>query len=784
MKIAIVAPSPVPFQVGGAEKLWWGMLTYLNSQTNHQCELIKIPIREDNFWNLIESYYKFYQLDLSSFDLVITTKYPAWMVRHSNHHLYLQHCLRGLYDTYHFTHLPTEIHSRHSKIKRLLEAMEHPKEIYLNDFFESLFEMRQDDRIEEELFRFPGPFIRKIIHFLDKKAMENITFFSAISRTVTQRKEYFPSHAHVKVVNHPSNLTTFKNHSYDYFFTPSRLDAPKRVRMIVEAYLRAKTDIPLKVAGKGPLEQELRDLSRHDQRIEFLGFISDQELIECYARAYAVIFIPYDEDYGLVTIEAMMSEKPVITFRDSGGVTEFVENGKTGYVCEPDVNRLTEIMEQVSKEGKNALIQMGKNGRKRVESIQWAELMRELIDAPKCLPSTQKQRKISVVSTYPIYPPRGGGQNRVYYLFRELAKSMKVEVISLVNASERPLRQQIAPGFLEIRIPKSKSHARKEWQIEKRVGIPVTDIAMLYLYEETRGFVDATQQSLRDSEYIICAHPYTFLLIKKVARNNIIYDSHNVEYLLKRQMLPQNEYSEQLLDKVFETEKRACLESCFTNVCSGEDGKRLQELYGLDPDKIVEVPNGVDLGGIPFTTPKERLENKRGLGIGDIPLALFIGSWHQPNIEAVYHIFKFAEELPHVKFLVLGSVGFYFREKIFPKNVGFMGVVDDEEKNYVLSLADVAINPIIAGSGTNMKMLDYLAAGVPVVSTPTGARGLEIPTHFLTLCDIDQFCDHLFKPVEEKILWEAKSFIEKNYSWRDIAERLRAKILSHGEKRE
>ena len=777
MKIAIVAPSPVPFQVGGAEKLWWGMLTHLNSQTNHQCELIKIPTQEDNFWNLIESYYKFYQLDLSHFDMVITTKYPAWMVKHPDHHLFLQHCLRGLYDTYHFTHLPTAIHSNHSKIERLLEVMQRPKGIQLNDFFKSLFELRQDDTLEEHLFRFPGPFIRKIIHFLDKKAMEDITFFSAISRTVAQRKEYFPPNTHVKVIYHPSNLTTFKNHSYDYFFTVSRLDGPKRVRMIVEAYLRAKTDISLKVAGKGPLEQELKELSHHDSRIEFLGFVSDQELIEYYAKACAVIFVPYDEDYGLITIEAMMSEKPVITFGDSGGVTEFVENGKTGFICEPDVNKLTEIMERISQEGKNALIQMGKNGRKRVESIQWAELIKELVDIPCRFPSIQKQRKISVVSTYPIYPPTGGGQNRVYYLFRELAKSMKVEVISLANERESPLRQEIAPGFLEIRIPKSKTHARKEWEIEKKVGIPVTDIAMLYLFEETREYVEAVQQSLRDSEYVVCAHPYPFPLVEKMVKNNIIYDSHNIEYLLKRQMLPQSEYSQQLLDRVFEIEKRACLESCCTTVCSPEDGKQLQELYGLNSHKIVAVPNGVDLESIQYTTLKERLENKRRLGIGGIPLALFMASWHQPNIEAVYHIFKFAEELPNVRFLVLGSVGHYFKGKAVPQNVGFMGVVDDEEKNYVLSLADVALNPMMAGSGTNMKMLDYIAAGVPVVSTPTGARGLEIPAHFLTLCDIDRFCDHLLKPVEQRILREAQSFIEKNYTWGHIAQKLRAEIL-------
>lgn len=127
MKIAIIAPSPIPFGIGGAEKLWLGMINYINTKTNHQCELIKVPIKENSFWNLIDAYNKFYSLDVSHFDMIITTKYPAWMVKHHNHHIYLQHCLRGLYDTYHFTSLPTEFVSKHQKVNQILNLLDNPK---------------------------------------------------------------------------------------------------------------------------------------------------------------------------------------------------------------------------------------------------------------------------------------------------------------------------------------------------------------------------------------------------------------------------------------------------------------------------------------------------------------------------------------------------------------------------------------------------------------------------------------------------------------------------------
>lgn len=100
MKIAIVAPSPVPFTIGGAENLLWGLLDYINQQTNYQAELIKLPSRESCFAEIVASYDEFSRLDLSYFDCVISTKYPSWMVQHDYHICYMLHRLRGLYDTY------------------------------------------------------------------------------------------------------------------------------------------------------------------------------------------------------------------------------------------------------------------------------------------------------------------------------------------------------------------------------------------------------------------------------------------------------------------------------------------------------------------------------------------------------------------------------------------------------------------------------------------------------------------------------------------------------------
>ena len=109
MRIAIVAPSPIPFVMGGAERLWLGLQHHLSAVAGHDCELIKVPIREGNLLELVRAYRSFAELDLSHYDRVISTKYPAWAVSHPRHSVYMQHKLRGLYDTYHFSGQPENI---------------------------------------------------------------------------------------------------------------------------------------------------------------------------------------------------------------------------------------------------------------------------------------------------------------------------------------------------------------------------------------------------------------------------------------------------------------------------------------------------------------------------------------------------------------------------------------------------------------------------------------------------------------------------------------------------
>src|SRR5207249_2805296 len=95
---------------------------------------------------------------------------------------------------------------------------------------------------------------------------------------------------------------------------------------------------------------ELKSLARKlrvQQRVEWLGQVSEEEKRRLYASARGVIFTPIDEDYGYVTLEGMLAAKPVITCSDSGGPLEFVQHEKTGLVVEANPESVANALDRL-----------------------------------------------------------------------------------------------------------------------------------------------------------------------------------------------------------------------------------------------------------------------------------------------------------------------------------------------------------------------------------------------------------------------------------------------------
>jgi glycosyltransferase involved in cell wall biosynthesis len=799
MKIAIVAPSPIPFTVGGAENLFWGLQDYFNLETSHQCELMKLPSAETDLSEILDSYEKFFKYNLSHFDAIITTKYPAWMVSHPNHVCYMQHTLRGLYDTYHFSKQPTEFSWDEPALAALRQHMQKIEvspdsgASGLLDFFAMVRELRSSS-LPNDTFRFPGPFSRQIVKFMDSYglALSRVKRFAAISANVRGRRDYFPSGAEVSVIHHPPRLVGYSCRNDDYLFTASRLDGAKRIGLLIEAMRYVKSEIPMLIAGTGPDEQRLRALAGDDSRIVFLGFVRDSEMLDYYASALAVPFVPYDEDYGLITIEAMKSGKPVLTVSDSGGPNEFVRHGATGYSVPPDPKQIAERIDYMCNH-RDETRQMGKNARELVRSISWRAVADGLLPqlrVSKPVASTNSRRtnrkRLVVATTVPISPPRGGGQARIFHLYRYLARSMDIDIVSLCNFGEPGYEGHIAPGLREIRIPKSQSHHVKESELSRTVDwVPITDIVMPVLYKETPEYVAALSAASRDALAVVASHPYTIDAIQECAPNKPLwYEAHNVEYTLKRDILPASAAGKSLLDQVHDCEARSWRTCEVAFACTQADLDALGTLYGPTSALTFEVPNGFSVDETPKLSRGDRSILKQRLGLGGSNIALFLGSWHGPNLAAIERILDLATKLPSVKFVVVGSAGLAYRDRALPQNVLMTGPIENEEKAVLLSVADIALNPMMSGSGSNLKMLDYAAAGLPILSTPFGARGFEFDAgaHYLPAA-LDNFLLELTVALatvsaRETIARSAKELVDSRYSWKLIAEQFSERLAN------
>ena len=118
------------------------------------------------------------------------------------------------------------------------------------------------------------------------------------------------------------------------------------------------------------------------------------------------------------------------------------------------------------------------------------------------------------------------------------------------------------------------------------------------------------------------------------------------------------------------------------------------------------------------------------LKLGDSPFVIFTGSNYAPNLEgAEFIVDTLAAEFPEVVFGIIGGVGLMMRERrsegSFPPNVRLFGFVEKPQLLDLYHAADLALNPMLHGSGTNIKMFDAMAAGLPILSTSVGARGIE-----------------------------------------------------------
>lgn len=226
--------------------------------------------------------------------------------------------------------------------------------------------------------------LRDTICSLDTLHLNQCRDIFTISRNVSRRLlecNQIPS----KPLYHPPPLrnSLYSADAEPYIFFPSRLEILKRQSLLIQAMKHVKTSVVALIAGTGGQASQLQNLIIElglEDRVRLLNHLTEDELTGYYAYCLGVFFGPYDEDYGYVTLEAMLAKKPVITCSDSGGPLEFVRNGDTGYVVEPEPKAVAEAIDNLASDKKRAR-EMGMNGYNRYHQmgITWENVIDSLL---------------------------------------------------------------------------------------------------------------------------------------------------------------------------------------------------------------------------------------------------------------------------------------------------------------------------------------------------------------------------------------------------------------------
>jgi glycosyltransferase involved in cell wall biosynthesis len=344
IRTVLVCAVQVPLVHGGAEMLVDELVSQLRDR-GYGAEAVQLPFKWYPRTEIFNHAAAWRLLDLSEsngrpIDCVIATKFPSYFVRHSNKAVWLVHQHRAAYDLCGSSHCL--------------------------DFGYDEMDLATRERLVE----------------LDSKMLREAARLFTIGEVVSRRLSKFNG-IDAPALHHPPRLAgrLRPGRQGDYLLSVGRLETLKRVDLALRALARGGRSLRLVVVGDGTQRQALGALADElgvADRVRFAGNVSDEELIELYSGALAVVFAPYDEDYGYVTLEAFLSGKPVVTASDSGGVLEFVLDGVSGTVCDPVPEALAGAFADLGANPSKAR-SMGEAGRQRALTVTWDGVIERLV---------------------------------------------------------------------------------------------------------------------------------------------------------------------------------------------------------------------------------------------------------------------------------------------------------------------------------------------------------------------------------------------------------------------
>ena len=342
----LVCEAQVPFVHGGAEVHVRELVRELRAR-GYEAELVSVPFKWYPKDEILPHAAAWRLLDLSEsngrpVDVVIGTKFPTYFARHPRKVAWLIHQYRAAYELCgtvysDFAHTESDVGLRDTLIRLDTAMLGECRALFTNA----------------------------------KNTAARLLKFNALPAVPL----YHPPRLAGRLTPGPYG---------DYLLSVGRLESVKRVDLIVRALGESEPSIRLVVAGDGTQRQNVERAAEEvgvADRVTFLGSVGDDELLGLYSGARAVVYPPFDEDFGYVTLEAFLARKPVITCTDSGGPIEFVVDGTNGFVCAPEPEALAAAINRVARDRRLAAA-LGDAGFVAASGVTWDGVIETLLSVP------------------------------------------------------------------------------------------------------------------------------------------------------------------------------------------------------------------------------------------------------------------------------------------------------------------------------------------------------------------------------------------------------------------
>lgn len=346
MKI-VVTTVQAPFVSGGAEFLANNLKSAL-TQKGHEAEIVTIPFMDSPI-NLIEDHIVASRLfDLTNswagkVDLCIGLKFPAYFIPHPNKVIWALHQHRAAYDLF---------NTEYSNLK-----------------------MNAD-----------GQRVKQVICNSDNKYLQEAKRIYTIAANVSSRMEKYNNIKSIPLYHPCPDMDKFySGDCEDYILMPSRINITKRQMLAIEAMTLSKTNTKLYIVGKADSEYERNRMLAYikecklQNKIKYFDYVTQEEKFKLYANAKAILFIPLDEDYGYITLEAMAASKGIITAKDSGGPLEFIEDNRNGLIVDSSPEKIAQAFDELAS-SMSMSKEMGKQSKIHLNEmdITWDKVVKEL----------------------------------------------------------------------------------------------------------------------------------------------------------------------------------------------------------------------------------------------------------------------------------------------------------------------------------------------------------------------------------------------------------------------